>query len=206
MLSREQWSAVATADDAEFGVDPRAGQLLSERRLPDVAHPQSTFSEHRVAELHQQLTAAGHPHAAASVPPRGEHSAARPRQLQRRLLPARAVAPLDGRVPLVELVAYQRHVVGARKLHLEPARLQPLHRVQVYTHRRRKFSNDSITNIPYASRSGITRISIQTAVLAFGGTGLCSCRVTGVGGSCPKHLTVESYKAIYAANSHTYYY
>jgi len=51
-----------------------------------------------------------------------------------------------------------------------------------------------------------TRISIQTAVLAFGGTGLCSYRVRGVGGSCPKHLTVESYKAIYAANSHTYYY
>jgi len=51
-----------------------------------------------------------------------------------------------------------------------------------------------------------TRISIQTAVLALGGTGLCSYRVRGVGGSCPKHLTVESYKAIYAANSHTYYY
>jgi len=30
------------------------------------------------------------------------------------------------------------------------------------------------------------------AGLAFGGTGLCSCRVTGVDGSCAKHLTVES--------------
>jgi len=30
----------------------------------------------------------------------------------------------------------------------------------------------------------ITRFSIQTAGLAFGGTGLCSYRVRGVGGSC----------------------
>jgi len=35
---------------------------------------------------------------------------------------------------------------------------------------------------------------------------LCSYRVRGVDGSCAKHLTVESYKVIYAANSHTYYY
>jgi len=49
------------------------------------------------------------------------------------------------------------------------------------------------------------RICIQTAGLAFGGTGLCSYRVRGVDdGSCAKHLTVES--VIYAANSHTYYY
>jgi len=41
-----------------------------------------------------------------------------------------------------------------------------------------------------------TRISIQTAGLAFGGTGLCSYRVRGVDGSCAKHLTVvESYTA-----------
>jgi len=46
----------------------------------------------------------------------------------------------------------------------------------------------------------ITRISIQTD------TGLCSYRVRGVDGSCAKHLTVESYTVIYAANSHTYYY
>jgi len=47
-----------------------------------------------------------------------------------------------------------------------------------------------------------TRFSIQTAGLAFGGTGLCSYRVRGVDGSCAKHLTVESYTVIYAANSH----
>ena len=52
----------------------------------------------------------------------------------------------------------------------------------------------------------ITRISIQTAGLAFGGTGLCSYRVRGVDGSCAKHLTVESYTVNYAANSHTCYY
>jgi len=39
-------------------------------------------------------------------------------------------------------------------------------------------------------------IRIQTAGLAFGGTGLCSCRVRGVDGSCTKHLTVESYMDI----------
>jgi len=37
-------------------------------------------------------------------------------------------------------------------------------------------------------------------------TGLCSCRVRGVDGSCAKHLTVESYMVIYARNSYTYYY
>ena len=39
-------------------------------------------------------------------------------------------------------------------------------------------------------------ISIQTAGLAFGGTGLCSYRVRGVDGSCAEHLTVESYTVI----------
>jgi len=42
----------------------------------------------------------------------------------------------------------------------------------------------------------ITRISIQTAGLAFGGTGLCSYRVRSVDGSFAKHLTVESYAVI----------
>ena len=42
----------------------------------------------------------------------------------------------------------------------------------------------------------ITRISIQTAELAFSGTGLCSYRVRGVDGSCAKHLTVESYTVV----------
>jgi len=51
-----------------------------------------------------------------------------------------------------------------------------------------------------------TRISIQTVGLAFGSTGLCTYRVRGVDGSCAKHLTVESYMVIYAANSYTYYY
>jgi len=52
-----------------------------------------------------------------------------------------------------------------------------------------------------------TRIRIQTAGLAFGGTGLCSCRIRGVDGSYAKHLTVESYTCmvIYAPNSYTYY-
>ena len=43
------------------------------------------------------------------------------------------------------------------------------------------------------SNHTMTRISIQTAGLAFGGTGLCSYRVRGVDGSCAEHLTVESY-------------
>jgi len=42
----------------------------------------------------------------------------------------------------------------------------------------------------------ITRISIQTAGLAFGGTGLCSYCVRGVDGSCAKHLIVESYTVV----------
>jgi len=39
-----------------------------------------------------------------------------------------------------------------------------------------------------------------------GPTGLCSYRAGGVDGSCANHSTVESYTAIYAASSHTYYY
>jgi len=42
----------------------------------------------------------------------------------------------------------------------------------------------------------ITRIRIQTAGLAFGGTGLRSYHVRGVDGSCAKHLTVESYTVV----------
>ena len=50
----------------------------------------------------------------------------------------------------------------------------------------------------------MTRISrpIQTAGLAFGGTGLCSYRVRGVGGSCAEHLTVESYTVIICKQSY----
>ena len=51
----------------------------------------------------------------------------------------------------------------------------------------------------------ITRISIQTAGLAFGGTGLCSYRVRGVDGSCAEHSTIESY-TVFICNSHTYHY
>ena len=58
----------------------------------------------------------------------------------------------------------------------------------------------------YCCRPTTTRIRIQTAGLVFGGTGLCSCRVRGVDGSCTKHSTVESYMVIYASNSYTYYY
>jgi len=54
--------------------------------------------------------------------------------------------------------------------------------------------------------TGLLHISIQTAGLALGGTGLCSYRVRSVDGSCAEHLTVESYTVIYAANSYTYYY
>ena len=46
-----------------------------------------------------------------------------------------------------------------------------------------------------------TWISIQTAGLAFGSTGLCSYRVRGVAGSCAKHLTVESYTGGYKIRS-----
>ena len=48
----------------------------------------------------------------------------------------------------------------------------------------------------------ITRFSIQTAGLAFGGTGLCSYRVRGVGGSRAEHSTVESYTIIISLQSY----
>ena len=38
--------------------------------------------------------------------------------------------------------------------------------------------------------------------LAFGGTGLCSYRVRGVGGSRAEHLTVESYTIIISLQSY----
>jgi len=46
------------------------------------------------------------------------------------------------------------------------------------------------------------RISMQTAGLAFGGTGLCSYRVRGVDGSCAEHLTVESYTVFICQQSY----
>ena len=42
--------------------------------------------------------------------------------------------------------------------------------------------------------------------LAIGGTGLCSYRVRGVGGSCAEHLTVESYTIIISLHSYLYRY
>jgi len=53
-----------------------------------------------------------------------------------------------------------------------------------------------------------TPVNITCYVLSmtFGGTSLCSYRVRSVDGSWAKHLIVESYTVIYAANSHTYYY
>jgi len=47
-----------------------------------------------------------------------------------------------------------------------------------------------------------TRISIQTAGLAFGGTGLCTYRVRGVDGSCAEHFTVESYTVFICQQSY----
>ena len=44
--------------------------------------------------------------------------------------------------------------------------------------------------------------NIQTAGLAFGGTGLRSYRVRGVGGSCAEHLTVEYYTIIISLQSY----
>ena len=61
-------------------------------------------------------------------------------------------------------------------------------------------------NPGYYNRT-VTRCSIQTAGLAFGGTGLCSCRVRprGVGGSRAEHLTVESYTIIISLQSYLSY-
>ena len=71
-------------------------------------------------------------------------------------------------------------------------------------------------NVTYIVRCLCLRFawfSIQTAGLAFGGTGLCSYRARGVGGSRAEHLTVESYTIIHYSLSpyshtycHTYYY
>ena len=48
----------------------------------------------------------------------------------------------------------------------------------------------------YRPSNHVTRISIQTAGLAFGATGLCCYRVRGVAGSCSERLTVESYTVV----------
>jgi len=59
------------------------------------------------------------------------------------------------------------------------------------------------TEISYCySNHIITRISIQTAGLAFGGTGLCSYHVRGVDGICAEHLPVVSYMVFICQQSY----
>jgi len=59
---------------------------------------------------------------------------------------------------------------------------------------------------PTCDRHGQTQvhgwISIQTAGLAFGGTCLCSYRLSGVEGSCAEHLTIESYTVFICRQSY----
>jgi len=52
----------------------------------------------------------------------------------------------------------------------------------------------------------ITRISIQIAGLAFGGTGLCSYRVRGVVWQLCKAFNCRILYGRHAANIHTYHY
>jgi len=54
----------------------------------------------------------------------------------------------------------------------------------------------------YSKSPIITRISVQTAGLAFGGTGLCSYRVRGVYGSCAERLTVASHTVFICQQSY----
>ena len=54
----------------------------------------------------------------------------------------------------------------------------------------------------YSKSPIITRISVQTAGLAFGGTGLGSYRVRGVHGSCAERLTVASYTVFICQQSY----
>ena len=58
------------------------------------------------------------------------------------------------------------------------------------------------TSVLTSDNGAETRFSIQTAGLAFGGTGLCSYRVRGVGGIYAEHLTVESYTIIISLQSY----
>ena len=111
-------------DQTQLGVDPGTGVLLSRRRGLGVVHPESPFADIGAAELDDQLTA-GHPDAV----PAGRQGQTGTGYLERRLLLAGVVVPLDGRVALVQLLADLRQVLGTRKLHLEAARLQSLYRV-----------------------------------------------------------------------------
>ena len=64
------------------------------------------------------------------------------------------------------------------------------------------FSHRKASLVECYSNHITTRISIQTAGLAFGGTGLCSYRFGGVDGSCAEHSTVVSYTDIICLQSH----
>jgi len=86
------------------------------------------------------------------------------------------------------------------------------HQLQVERRRQGKFASQRPTFYHCAtpltecySNHIITRISIRAAGLAFGGTGLCSYRVSGVDGSCAEHLTVESY-TVFICQQSTYEY
>ena len=68
---------------------------------------------------------------------------------------------------------------------------------------RDQLRNHTLGNRVWATFTFIfTQISIQTAGLAFGGTGLCSYRVRGVDGSCAEHFTVESYTVFICQQSY----
>ena len=75
-----------------------------------------------------------------------------------------------------------------------------------------KWTNDSSWYISSSLQSStlnkvfVMPPAVRSGALSDRPTSLCSYRVRGVDGSCAEHLTVESYTAIYAANSHTYYY
>jgi len=66
--------------------------------------------------------------------------------------------------------------------------------------------NDIVLAFEILRYSQSSLFESRNAGLAFGGTGLRSYRVRGIDGSRAKHLTVESYMVIFAANSYTYYY
>jgi len=91
------------------------------------------------------------------------------------------------------------HSRHGRRRHLVDV-ASPRHALQMVQHERQRRLKTHRVEC-YYNRT-ITRFSIQTAGLAFGGTGLCSYRVRGVGGSCAEHLTVESYTIIISIQSY----
>jgi len=69
-----------------------------------------------------------------------------------------------------------------------------------------RIMSNSFVDLTDSGLWGLDPSIVSSTVPCLTGTGLCSCRVRGVDGSCTKHLTVESYMVIYASNSYTYYY